>query len=72
MSIVWLLLAVLVLYPLSTGPAAWLAIKQPSTAQALKTFYAPIGVACSHSHALEQALVWYLTVVWRVPLPVYK
>jgi len=66
-AILWLL-CLPVAYFLSTGPAAWLEIKVPATKSAVDAIYGPLGSLCDVCPPLGTALVFYVVVIWRVPL----
>jgi hypothetical protein len=67
--------AALLIYILSTGPAAklWAVLhttsKYPRTEKAIEAFYAPLGVLVDHSPVAQGFFFWYIGRVWRVPLP---
>ena len=56
------------IYVFSIGPAAWLSIKVPSTQPILEIIYLPIGQLCDSFPQAGEALLWYVEVVWRVPI----
>jgi hypothetical protein len=58
----------LIVYPLSTGPAAWLEIMVPSAKHAIEAFYSPLVFLCAHCPPANKAFIWYVVVLWRVPL----
>ena len=61
----WLVvgLMLLVAYPLSSGPVAWLEVHgnlSPNTRQFLWEFYAPVGFACNNGPPqVRQFLTWW-------------
>ncbi len=59
----WSLL--LLIYLLSPGPVTWLAIKVPSTQRTYVAVYAPIRIACAHSHPVASFYQWYVFTLWR-------
>jgi hypothetical protein len=64
-----MLLVVLLVYPLSIGPAAHLAKKFPATEGALEVAYLPVVALAHQVPLLERALRWYIVDVWRYPAP---
>src|ERR1043166_2400597 len=66
---VWALLLLLVIYPLSIGPAAWAIVKIPASAPPLRVVYRPIAYFTSHYPRCETALRWYLNKVWQLNIP---
>ena len=59
----WMLLAILIpiLYPLSTGPALWLAYKSgnPESWHIFATVYKPIGWLRERSPTVKAVVDWY-------------
>jgi hypothetical protein len=66
-SLVRALFVLIAIYPLSIGPAFWLATKVPSTQPILDALYTPLGALCESSPLLQSALFFYLFGVWRLP-----
>jgi hypothetical protein len=60
----WLLVLLLVLYPLSTGPALKLAEHDVISLDALEYVYAPLGWLAQHSPPVQAFFDWYLGDVW--------
>lgn len=58
------------IYVLSTGPAGWLAMKVPSIEPLTTSLYLPLAVLCNHSPPVGNALLWYLEVVWKIPIDI--
>ena len=63
---VWIALLLLVLYPLSIGPAAWVSYRYPSTGRVTGVLYRPLLFAAEEVPALDYFLVWYLYTVWHI------
>lgn len=59
----------LVLYLLGIGPAARVHLKYPAARPALEVLYAPVVFACNRSPAISNAVLWYLTTIWHLPIP---
>jgi hypothetical protein len=66
--VLWLPLALLLAYPLSTGPALKLADKHILSNDSLNTFYAPISALMKHSDLARRLAWWYLHGIWRLEL----
>jgi hypothetical protein len=63
----WLLagfVLLLVIYPLSIGPAARIHQKYPAAAPAIEAIYTPVTVLADHSPRLQIFVLWYITNVW--------
>jgi hypothetical protein len=57
----WTVAALLVLYPLSIGPATWfVANGRSGLLETWDTAYAPLLWACNHSDTLSGLLGWYM------------
>lgn len=56
----WGLFALMVVYPLSFGPAILLCRKAPSTARVVQVFYNPLVTAQHNSRPLAQFIDWYM------------
>src|SRR5262245_61036161 len=56
----WLVLAIFVLYPMSTGPFVRLAVAKPKLLPALETLYRPIEHLCHHSEPVRKSFNWYI------------
>lgn len=65
MWILWTGFFVLVVYPLSLGPAARLHQSSPATRPAIEAFYAPLTMLIKTSPACRAAAEWYVVRVWR-------
>jgi len=65
--ILWALCILLLAYPLSAGPAVWLEIKVPATQPTVEALYKPLSTLCERCPPLQQAMFFYLAVVWRIP-----
>jgi hypothetical protein len=63
----WVLVGLLVAYPLSVGPAAWVLFRVPWLERAFGIVYAPIGYLCNEFPAVGRAVDWYLVDVWKLP-----
>jgi hypothetical protein len=61
----------LLIYLLATGPAAQFEMRFPSSKPAVEAVYAPLIILSQRCKPLQNALLWYLTVIWRVPIPIY-
>ena len=66
---VWAFLLLLVIYPLSIGPAAWAIVKIPASAPPLRVLYRPIAYFTNHFPRCETGLRWYLNKVWKLNIP---
>ena len=67
----WALLLLLILYPLSMGPAfgwAYGSEDWMTKLNRVNTAYAPIGWLCKHQEWAKTAMIWY-TDLWRPPDP---
>jgi hypothetical protein len=65
---VWITLIVLVLYPLSIGPAYRLSYSYHWCGdRTLEAIYLPIGLACVKSRPVRDVFQWYIFVLWRTP-----
>jgi hypothetical protein len=62
----WLAIGILVLYPLSTGPAAMLYQHHLLPESVLQILYAPIIYVCDHNATINDALEWYVEKIWHV------
>jgi hypothetical protein len=62
----WLCFFLLVVYPLSVGPAAWLHKRQPAARPAIEGFYKPMTLLMDYCPPVRDFFVWYVTTVWRV------
>ncbi len=64
----WLviLIVLLVVYPLSLGPAAKIHKRYPATRRAIETLYWPIASLARHSDTVSRFYEWYLTKVWSL------
>ncbi len=70
-STLWLIMAVfllLVIYPLSIGPAAIIHQKHPAARPAIEVVYKPVTALVDHSPRAQTLLLWYMQKVWRFPL----
>jgi hypothetical protein len=65
---VWLtvaLVAVLVGYPLSFGPACWIACREPHSTRCVARAYCPLVWAATDSpRSIQRALTWYAELFW--------
>jgi hypothetical protein len=59
--IIWIIISLLLAYPLSIGPAAkfygWRGRGAPA---AVRTFYAPLAQAYNRNHKVKKAIDWYV------------
>jgi hypothetical protein len=60
--------AILIIYLLSIGPAPWLETRVPYTGRFLSFLYFPIAAFCDLCPPAGMALLWYLGLIWRVPI----
>jgi len=58
--IIWALLIVFVIYPLSIGPACWISGKAGVSLGWTNYFYAPVMATVRKSHTASKILMWYL------------
>jgi hypothetical protein len=59
------LVLLLVVYPLSAGPACKLAGMGYLNATVLRYFYMPLAGAIAHSPGLQRLFEWYIRDVWK-------
>jgi hypothetical protein len=64
--LVWGLLFVVVVYPLSIGPAAMLHSRFRLARPVIEAIYAPVVFLIEHSKPAEKFFSWYVEKVWRV------
>lgn len=64
--LLWLLVFLFIVYPLSMGPAAVLHKQWPAARPAIEAFYAPIVFLIANYPAVEKFYAWYITRLWRV------
>ena len=73
--VIWMVISLLVVYPLSVGPATRLAmIYQLAPDAGLKTFYAPLNFVAAHFKPANRLLEWYVGDCWgckKFSQPVY-
>jgi hypothetical protein len=62
----WIIVLVLIVYPLSVGPAAMLAWKQPATAPALSAIYFPLEKLVRSCEPLTEFFDAYMSL-WAPP-----
>jgi hypothetical protein len=67
--VLWVCFVLLVVYPLSIGPAARLyeATSNPTLRNSIYGVYTPIILLCDACDPVEEFFEWYLEVVWDVP-----
>jgi hypothetical protein len=65
--LIWFICSLLILYPLSFGPALWVIQKFPGMKPHSKVFYSPLTGVCAKSDTLDRLLDWYVFDVWRIP-----
>ena len=63
-GLILLVLALLTLYVLSSGPATWLNMHGYISAETVKTIYDPLSWACLHCKPLQEAIAWYIDRFW--------
>jgi hypothetical protein len=63
----WLTLLLLVAYPLSVGPAVWLAERNVVPKKAVEVVYAPLEALAEHSQFAGRFLDWYVGLFWSPP-----
>jgi hypothetical protein len=59
----WAMITLIVLYPLSEGPAFWWASQEGAFSkrwQTMKTVYAPLECACNRAEWFGDAMRWYV------------
>ncbi len=61
----WIAFFILVLYPLSIGPAVHLHNAVPPLRKPIETFYTPLVYAARHSRAIDSFFRWYIQRVWH-------
>ena len=61
---VWLTIFLLLIYPLSTGPAVKLAEHEVVSMDALEYVYAPLIWLAEHCDPVADFFEWYLSDVW--------
>ena len=64
--LLWFLLFLFVVYPLSLGPAARLHQKFPKARPAIEAVYQPLVALMEHSPTARAACMWYLSRIWKV------
>jgi len=64
-TLIWILIALLVVYTLSIGPAAKLAEHGVVSGDTLDSVYAPLVWLAEHCPPVRLFLVWYLIDVWK-------
>jgi hypothetical protein len=61
----WALFFVLVLYPLSIGPAARIHEKYPAARPVIEIIYLPLTTLIDHSQPTANLSMWYVMKVWK-------
>jgi hypothetical protein len=66
----WAVLVLLLLYPLSIGPAAKFLDDRPGTRteKVLDVVYAPLGYVCEHFSPAGKLFQWYVVELWRADI----
>jgi|OpeIllAssembly_1097287.scaffolds.fasta_scaffold1520151_1 hypothetical protein len=67
-TFLWVFFLLVVVYPLSIGPVAWLHLKVPTSRPAIEAFYTPITLLVDHSEQFAGFMRWYILKVWRIPV----
>lgn len=60
------LFAALIIYPLSTGPVAWLVDRGVLPSRLYEPFFMPLIVLYEHSNHASRFFDWYVCRVWNV------
>ena len=61
----WVLFFLLVVYPLSIGPAARVHMACPGARPAIETFYTPLVVLAKSNKQVARFFSWYISTVWK-------
>jgi hypothetical protein len=66
---VWAFFLLVVIYPLSIGPAAKIHRKHPAARPAIETAYKPVTTLMEHSTHVRDFFVWYAEKIWKLDSP---
>jgi hypothetical protein len=64
--VLWVLVFLFVVYPLSIGPAAKFHQHFPKARPLIEAAFKPIVVLIDHSPTTRAACLWYLSKIWGV------
>ena len=67
--VLWVCFVLLVVYPLSVGPAVRLyeATSNAALRNSIEAFYTPLVVLCDACDPVEDFFIWYVEAVWGIP-----
>ncbi len=66
LPVVWALILLLVIYPLSIGPAALAHKAWPAARPAIEALYKPVTALIALSPPVQGFFMWYVQTIWRV------
>jgi hypothetical protein len=67
--LLWIVLLLLVVYPLSLGPAAKLHLAHPAARPAIEGVYKPLTTLIDFNPHVRDFFVWYVEKVWKYDPP---